>query len=335
MNQELNILKSSYYLNRAINECNIIIESCPNISDLILEYESDGPHYEWDLLNNKFYDRINNIESDIKKSVSYIKTAKEALIYLRKLINKINKLPNALKSRILKVAFASMFIFMSFQSIVDFRNDVNNSEIIDKNVVIDAMDNQIKKIKSKKEEFNLPSTYSSELINTLKKHEGVGLTAYNIGDGAYTIGYGHAVFKDVSRGDNSSRYPFLKSYSQYEKMKKNGEDLTITKSQAEQLFKDDLTLASKALNRLLNQWVEKDIKPKITQSMYDAMVSMIYNMGIKQFRLSEFIQLVKRGKFKEASEEIKNTSNQMFKKYPGLITRRNAESKLFTGNYST
>jgi hypothetical protein len=34
-----------------------------------------------------------------------------------------------------------------------------------------------------------------------------------LGDGAYTIGYGHAVFKDPSRGDNGGKYDFLPKYN--------------------------------------------------------------------------------------------------------------------------
>ena len=112
-------------------------------------------------------------------------------------------------------------------------------------------------------------------------------------------------------------------------MKNRGEEITITQKQAEQLFRDDLTLASNALNRLLDQWEEKNIKPNITQPMYDAMVSMIYNMGNGNFRRTDFIQLVKRNQFKEAVEAIKRTSEQMFNRYPGLIKRRASEAKMF------
>ena len=67
--------------------------------------------------------------------------------------------------------------------------------------------------------------------------------------------------------------------------------------------------------------------------MYDAMVSMIYNMGNNNFRKTEFIQLVKISEFKQACEMIKKTSANLFKKYRGLISRRNDESKMFEGYY--
>jgi GH24 family phage-related lysozyme (muramidase) len=145
-----------------------------------------------------------------------------------------------------------------------------------------------------------------------------------LGDGAYTIGYGHAVFRDPSRGDNGGKYDFLPKYNKITPGKTK-----ITPEQAEILLRDDIKTAADGLDRLLDEWKAKGINPKITQPMYDAMVSMIYNMGIDNFRQSDFIQLVKKNKFQSASEVIKNTSNQMFKKYPGLITRRSKESELF------
>jgi hypothetical protein len=47
----------------------------------------------------------------------------------------------------------------------------------------------------------------------------------------------------------------------------------------------------------------------------------------------EFIQLVKISEFKKAAEMIKKTSANLFKKYRGLISRRNDESKMFEGYY--
>lgn len=257
---------------------------------------------------------------------SAIAMLKNSLQKVKTLIGNVNSLPKIFKSRKLKVGIISAFILMSFQSVVDSDNVDSNSK--SKPLVLDSLG-----IKKKEKVFEVPVTYSDKLVNTIKKHEGIRLTAYNIGDGAYTIGYGHAVFKKTSRGDDGNKYPFLKSYSEYERMKRRGENLTISQSKAEELFRDDLKIASDALNRLISQWSDEGVKPKITQPMYDAMVSMIYNMGVRGFRLSDFIQLVKHSKFKEASAEIKNTSKRMFKKYPGLKKRRNTESEIFNGDY--
>jgi lysozyme len=71
------------------------------------------------------------------------------------------------------------------------------------------------------------------------------------------------------------------------------------------------------------------IKIPITQSMYDAMISLIFNMGRSGFRRSDFIQMVKKGDLKGAREQILNTSSHLFKKYPGLKKRRETEYKMF------
>ena len=331
----INRLKSQYYLNKAINEAFVLVESYPNISKLLLEEEGSGPHYEWDLVNNKFYDRVNNIESDIAKSTSTIKTSEQAIAYLKELLKKIAKLPDAVKYKLIKAAIASMVVVMSLQSIINFSKKVESSDIPNKSTITNMVNNKIATIRSKesKPQVKLPTSYSDKLIKVLINHEGKSLDAYNSNDGAYTIGYGHAVFKDVSRGDNSSRYPFLKTYAEYEEMKNRGEKITISDKQANQLFNDDLKIASNGLNRLLDEWRAKGITPKITQPMYDAMVSMIFNMGIGNFRQSDFIQLVKRNKFKEAAETIKSTSSDLFAEHPGLVDRRASESEMFKGNY--
>lgn len=340
INLNINRLKSEYYLNKAIKEVIVLCETYKDAQKFILE--DDKYDFEWDLIDGKFYDKINNIEKDIAKSTYSVKTSDQAIEYLNKLLKKIVALPDSIKNRLVKSALASMLTFMTVQSIFNFSNKVEASNIPDKKLVTTVIDNKLSSIENRKTELKklenkitTPRTYSNKLVNAIIKHEGKSLTSYDSKDGAYTIGYGHAVFKDISRGDNSSKYPFLKSYKEYEEMKSRGKDIVITDEQAEQLFKDDLNTASDALNRLLDEWKSKGINPKITQPMYDAMVSMIYNMGIGTFRKSEFIQLVKRGEFKKAAEAIKTTSSHMFDTQKGLIGRRNTESEIFNGNYPT
>ena len=321
-------LSSLYYLNRAINECTLLLESNPNIKSLILE--ENEPHFEWDFTTNKFYDRVNNIESDIKKSASYVRTAEQGVEFIKTLIGKVAQLPDKIKSDVIKLAIASMALGMGYNQLVDVENKV---EPVSKEttMVSQALDNEISKKETKEIETKL--SVSQTLIDSLKREEGIGgkpvLTAYDLGDGAYTIGYGHAVFANPDRGDNGGKYDFLPKYDKIIPGK-----TTITPEQAEILLKDDVKIASDGLDRLLNNWKSKGINPKINQPMYDAMVSMIYNMGIENFRLTEFIQLVKKGQFKAAAEEIKTTSQQMFNKYPGLEVRRNRESEMFKSGLS-
>lgn len=97
-------------------------------------------------------------------------------------------------------------------------------------------------------------------------------------------------------------------------------------------MRDDVNIAAEGLNRILKQWKGEGLNIKLTQNQYDAIVSIIYNYGINNLRTSKFIQLVKRGRFNDAAEEIKNISNNMFNKYPGLKTRREREYNIFKNN---
>jgi GH24 family phage-related lysozyme (muramidase) len=323
----INKLSSAYYLNKAINESRLLVESYPEVTSLLLESDDDSSHYEWDLVNNKFYDKINGIESDIKKSAAYVRTAEQGIDFVKSLVAKVAELPDKLKSRVIKVAIASMALTMGYNQLVSVENSIDTKSK-EGAMVTQVLDNEISKKEQKIKAEPTKMTFSNDLVELLKKEETIGgkpdLVAYDLGDGAYTIGYGHAVFKNPDRGDNGGKYDFLPKYNKIVPGK-----TSITPEQAEVLLKDDIKIASDALDRLLNEWRNEGVNPKLTQPMYDAMVSMIYNMGIKSFRLSDFIKLVKVGNLKSAGEEIKSTSKQMFRKFPGVEARRARESQLF------
>jgi GH24 family phage-related lysozyme (muramidase) len=56
---------------------------------------------------------------------------------------------------------------------------------------------------------------------------------------------------------------------------------------------------------------------------------MAYNMG-PGIAKSDFIKSLKSGNTYLAAEQILTTSSNMFKKFPGLETRRMREYKMFT-----
>jgi lysozyme len=152
---------------------------------------------------------------------------------------------------------------------------------------------------------------SDDAKEFIKKHELLRLDGYDLGDGRVLIGYGHygnGVGKNVKYhvGDK------------------------ITSIQAEKLFKNDIKQKEYELKRLFKQWKEKEgIQFYLTQSMFDCMISMAYNMGIYAFRDSEFIKELKKGNYEEAAELIKTTHMSSF---PGLKDRRFHEYDLFTSN---
>lgn len=275
---------------------------------LSLIIENDGkiePDMEWD---------FENVKKDIDLAKSWVRTKKDAKDFLQTLANKIKNLPSQIKRKIIKYVIFSLIGLISVGQIKNYlepplETTVKQEKEIIKNVVKDL---RIRKS-------------SDKLLDHMKweegslKHKGEPvLTAYDLGDGAKTIGYGHAVFPDEEES-----FEFLPRYNKIILGKTK-----ITKEQAETLLKDDIKEAESIINRILDQWEKEGIKPQITQSMYDAMVSMAYNIGTG-IRTSNFIQYVKRGDFNVAKEEILNTSSHMFNKYPGLKTRRKKEYKMF------
>jgi lysozyme len=97
--------------------------------------------------------------------------------------------------------------------------------------------------------------------------------------------------------------------------------------EAEKLFKNDLKRKEEGVRRMLLQWEEDGYNVDITQSMFDAMVSMAFNMGVSGLRTTDFIQYLKQKDYEVAAELIKST--RVNSKFPGLINRREDEHNLF------
>jgi GH24 family phage-related lysozyme (muramidase) len=272
--------------------------------NIITEDGKTEPDMEWD---------FTDVKDDVDDSKLWVKTKEDVKEYVQKLKEKIKNLPSDTKKRILKYALYSFLGILSMKQINSFiEPQVKNIDNIE-TIVTQNVNQKIRKS-------------SESLFNHLKYEEGSVrhkgqpvLTVYDLGDGAYTVGYGHAIFDGEKEG-----YDFLPNY----------EDITpnrtkITKENAETLLKDDIKDSEGIINKILNDWEEQGIKPKITQKMYDAMVSMAYNMG-PGIRKSDFIQAVKKGDLKTAKELILTTSENLFDDFPGLKTRREKEAKMFT-----
>ena len=263
------------------------------------------PDMEWD---------FTKVKEEIDLSKMWVKTKEDALEYINTLKNKIQNLPKELKRKILKYV---LYSFLGLLSLTQIQTQIEEpiQQVVKKEKQV--IKNVVKDLRIRNSSEKLLDHLKWEEGSIRDKGEPV-LTAYNLGDGAYTIGYGHAIFPNEQEG-----YDFLPRYSRIIPGRTK-----ITKADAEILLKDDIKEAESIINRILDQWEEQGITPPITQGMYDAMVSMAYNMGPK-IRKSDFIQYVKQGDFEGAKEEILNTSSQMFNKYPGLKPRRQKESEMF------
>lgn len=260
------------------------------LSEIIsLNEDNESPTFTWDITKEK-----------LDKSKEGVTNKVQALKYLELVYSKIANLPDKLKVKIVKYLAISMVGLIGINNMT--KSVENNLPEIATLITTELNDST---------EFKIPVSSSDTLVNFLKYEEGSikkkgepVLSAYKLGDGMITVGWGHAqrISKsNITVGD------------------------TITYDEAIKLLTSDIKEAENGLNRLLKRWEKAKIKVKITQGMYDAMTSMIFNMGIGNFLKSDFIQLVKKGELDKASKEILTTNVT----YKGHITRRQKESKMF------
>lgn len=298
MNEE-----SLRYLDRVVELCRLL-------------NEEKKPDFEWEF----------DVKKNVDKSLDWVKTKDQAISYIKTLYDKIKNVSDNIKHKILRYviySFVGLFTIAQMNSMYDgLTKEKPNLKKIE-NIGGGGEEKKEQKIRD----------YDESLVKHMKYEEGSitdkgepVLTAYDIGDGAKTIGYGHAIFSSESRGSTGGDYPFLPKYNKIIVGKTK-----ITKKQAEELLRDDLDKSKKELNKILDKWEEDGITPDIDQNMYNAMISMIFNMGVGNFRTSEFIQYVKRNQMDKAEEQIKKESSRSFRKFPGLKDRREKESDMFGG----
>lgn len=136
---------------------------------------------------------------------------------------------------------------------------------------------------------------SEQGIRDILQYEGFIPVAKDVdGDGVLTIGYGHRG-KDVKPGQ------------------------TITREQAFKLFQSDL--------KPREDVVKKHVKVPLSQNMFDALVSFVYNCGANNFEKSDTLKLLNQGKYKEAAERMKTEYiNKGTKHEQGLRARRAKEA---------
>jgi GH24 family phage-related lysozyme (muramidase) len=135
-------------------------------------------------------------------------------------------------------------------------------------------------------------------INFIKSFEGCRLNAYKpvSTERYFTIGYGH-YGSDVREHQH------------------------ITQEEAETLLKFDLRVFEYAVN---NQ-----VKVRITQNQFDALVSFAYNCGREALRTSTLLKKVNEGDHVGASKEFEKWVHAGGKVLNGLVRRRKAEKELF------
>jgi len=125
--------------------------------------------------------------------------------------------------------------------------------------------------------------------------EGEELEAYQDGGGVWTIGVGHT--RGVYKGQK------------------------ITQAQSQKFLQEDLALAENAVNLFV-------IVP-LNQNMFDALVSLVFNIGVGAFQKSTLVKLLNMGLYKDAANEFPRWNKDNGKVVDGLTNRRLSEQKQF------
>jgi lysozyme len=142
----------------------------------------------------------------------------------------------------------------------------------------------------------LAMTLSAEGLGEIARHEGLQLAPYQDVAGHWTIGYGHKLGPLESRA-------------------------SITAARALELLREDAREAENAVNAL--------VTVALAQSQFDALVSLVFNIGSGAFGGSTLLRLLNEGDYAGAATQFARWNRAGGEVRLGLMARRDAEAQLF------
>lgn len=135
-------------------------------------------------------------------------------------------------------------------------------------------------------------------VELIKKWEGLKLKMYLCPAGFPTIGYGHKI--------------------------KSGENIyNIDIDQAKIMLKNDVAE--------IECFIRKYLDMEISENQFSALCSLVYNIGVSNFKNSTLLKRINNNDLKNAAKEFERWVYVNGKKNAGLIKRREEEIKLFKG----
>ena len=137
-------------------------------------------------------------------------------------------------------------------------------------------------------------------LEKLKQWEGLKTKAYKDSGGVWTIGYGHT----ATAGEPKPRA-----------------GMVITAAEAESILLRDLAQYEAA--------VENNVKVKLNDNQFAALVSFAFNVGIGAFKNSTLLKKLNQGNFNAVPTELMKWTKAGGKKIQGLVNRRRAEGYLW------
>lgn len=137
---------------------------------------------------------------------------------------------------------------------------------------------------------------SDDGLDLIRQYEQLRLKAYlPTPNDVWTIGYGHT--KGVKEGD------------------------TCTEEQAIEWLREDCREAESCLERLVHV--------PLAQNEFDALVSLIFNIGCGAFKASTMLRLLNARDYESAKEQFRRWNRQGNKELAGLTRRRASEERMF------
>ncbi len=138
---------------------------------------------------------------------------------------------------------------------------------------------------------------SDKGVDFIKGFEKLMSTVYNDAVGKPTVGYGHLI--------------------------KVGEtfDEPLTEEQATLLMRADLAIAEDAINSYVTS--------ELNQNRFDALVSLVFNIGVGNFVTSTLLKLLNEGEFVQAADQFPRWNKAGGEVLAGLTRRRDAEMDMF------
>ena len=141
-------------------------------------------------------------------------------------------------------------------------------------------------------------------LDLIKEFEGCKLQSYKCPAGVWTIGIGSTRYSDGS---------------------------AVRKGQTLANEEAALLLLAKTLAHYEHE--VNALKVELSQNEFDALVSLTYNIGVRNLASSTLVKMLKAGDSKaEVAKQFLRWNKAAGKELAGLTRRRNAEAELFLGN---
>jgi lysozyme len=156
----------------------------------------------------------------------------------------------------------------------------------------------------------------------MHKYEGFRSRPYLCPAHIWTIGYGHVLYQEQIRLPvvrvEGKETPMIRK-----EMPLKPEDNRVwTKTEIDELFRDDVGTFERGVLRLVPGVVGR-------QGSFDALVSISFNFGLGNLQRSTIRMRANRGDWEGAAEAFRVWTKGGGKVLPGLVKRREAEIALF------